>query len=114
MKSEIIEMLDFPRKIVQGHVPFETCAHAGNFAPHDEGCLVCEARVECEWLYHNDESVALTEKSLDVIVDALGSAILYVDACVTRAGHNPRTCSCNACDWLGQAQRLHDDARSAR
>lgn len=114
MKSEIIEMLAFPRKVILGNVPLESCEHAGNFSPRDNGCLVCEARIECEWLFHNDESAALTEKSLDDIVDALGAGLLYVDACVTRAGHDARACRCDACDWLRRAQRLHDDATSPR
>ncbi len=110
MKTEIIDTLEFPRQIIRGHVPIETCEHAGNFSSSDTRCLVCETRLECEWLYYNDESAALTEKPLDVVVDALDSAVLYVDACVTRAVHNARMCHCEACDWLRQARRLHETA----
>ena len=73
MKTEVIEMLQFPRQLIRGHVPLETCEHAGNFSPGDAGCHVCETRLECEWLYYNDESAALTEKPLDVVVEALDS-----------------------------------------
>lgn len=114
MKTEVIEMLQFPRQLIYGHVPLETCEHAGNFSLSDAGCHVCETRLECEWLYYNDESAALTEKPLDAVVDALGSAVLYVDACVTRAGHNARVCHCEARDWLKRAQRLHEIAVQAR
>lgn len=110
MKTQIIEMLEFPRQIVRGNVPLETCEHAGNFSPRDPECKICETRLECEWLYHNDESVALVEKSLDALLEALGLAMLYVDACVTRAGHDARVCPCRACGWLKQAQRLHETA----
>jgi hypothetical protein len=113
MKTEVIAMLEFPRQIMRGHIPLEACEHAGNFSSRDTGCLVCETRPECEWLYSNDESVALTEKPLDVIVDAFGSALLYVDACVTRAGHDGRVCHCQACDWLRRARRLHESAERA-
>lgn len=110
MKTEIIAMLEFPRQIIRGHVPLETCEHAGNFSSNDLGCLVCETRLECEWLYYNDESAALAEKPLAVVADALGSAVLYVDTCVTRAGHNARVCHCQACDWLRRARRLQKTA----
>ena len=110
MKTEIIAMLTFPRKMIGGHIPLETCEHAGNFSESDAGCLVCETRLECEWLYSNDESAALTEKPLAVVADALASAVLYVDACVARAGHNARTCHCQACDWLRRARQLHETA----
>jgi hypothetical protein len=113
MKTEVIAMLEFPRQIMRGHIPLETCEHAGNFSSGDAGCLVCETQLECEWLYGNDESAALTEKPLDVVVDAFGSALLYVDACVTRAGHNARGCRCQACDWLRRARRLQQTAEQA-
>ena len=110
MKTEIIAMLAFPRKLMGGNIPLETCEHAGNFSSSDTGCLVCETRLECEWLYCNDEAAAITEKPLNVVTDALASAVLYVDACVTRAGHDARTCHCQACDWLKRARRLHQSA----
>jgi len=113
MKSEIIDMLEFPRQIVRGNVPLETCGHAGNFSSSAPECQICETRLECEWLYHNDESVALAEKPLDAVIEALGMAVLYVDACVTRASHHPRTCHCEACDWLRRARRLHETAELA-
>ena len=113
MKTEVIAMLQFPRQLIRGHIPLDTCEHAGNFSSSDSGCHVCETRLECEWLYYNDESAALTEKPLDAVVDALGSAVLYVDACVTRAGHNARVCHCEACNWLRQAQRLHETTERA-
>lgn len=112
MKSEIIEALAFPREMIRGNVPFETCEHAGNFASRDPQCGVCESRLECEWLYHNDEFSGLTEKPLEALIEALQSAILYVDACVSRAGHKPATCHCNACGWLNQARDLHESASS--
>ncbi len=110
MKTKIIAMLAFPRQIIRGHVPLETYEHAENFSSSDTECLECETRLEWEWLYCNDESAALTEKPLDVVADALASAVLYVDACLTRAGHNARRCHCQACDWLRRARRLHETA----
>ena len=109
-----MEMLAFPRQLARDGIVLEQCQHWGNYSPNASDCAVCTSRLECEWLYHNDESTAPGEKSLDVIVGALGSALLYVDACMARAGHDVQTCRCDACDWLRRAQRLHDDAESAR
>ncbi len=50
MKTEIIAMLAFPRKMIGDHIPLETCEHAGNFSSGDTRCLECEPRLECEWL----------------------------------------------------------------
>ena len=42
MKTEIIVMLEFPRRMIQGNIPLETCEHAGNFSSSDPACLVCD------------------------------------------------------------------------
>lgn len=104
----------FPRDMIRGNVPMETCGHAGNFAIHDSDCRVCESRLECEWLYHNDELASLEQKPLESLLDALQTAILYVDACVTRAGHDPKRCGCRACGWLGRAECARGRAVSER
>ena len=114
MKNEIIELMAFPRDLIRGNVPFETCEHSGNYAVHDSECRVCESRLECEWLYHNDELSGLGEKPLDALLEALQSALLYVDACVSRAGHDPGRCRCGACEWLNRAQALHERAEQQR
>lgn len=106
MKHEIIEMMAFPREMIRGNVPLETCGHTGHYAHHDPECGVCEARIECEWLYHNDELSGLGEKPLADLLEALQSALLYIDACVARAGHTPSKCRCRACTWLRRAESL--------
>jgi hypothetical protein len=114
MKDEILALMTFPREMIRGNVPMETCDHAGNFATRHSDCRVCESRLECEWLYHNDELTALAQKPLQSLVDALQTAILYVDACVTRAGHDPKRCGCRACGWIARAEGACERAVSER
>ena len=114
MKSEIIEMMAFPREMIRGNVPFETCQHTGHYAHHDPECRVCESRMECEWLHHNDELSGLSEKPLEDLLEALQSALFYIDACVARAGHTPGKCRCKACTWLKKAESLHSTATTSK
>lgn len=108
MKSDVIDLLEFPRRLLQDSVLIEDCPHAGNFAPADPACRVCETRAECEWLHHNDACAALGSKPIDAAIDALGVAMLYVDARVTHARHRRRGCKCEVCAWLRKARAAHE------
>ena len=113
MCSMIIELLDLPRRLIRDQVAIETCQHAGFFSPRDPGCRVCETRLECEWLFHNDEFAALSEKPVDALLDALESSVHYVDACITFAHHDRRTCACELCSWLEQAKKAQALSRTS-
>ena len=108
MKTTVIRMLDYPRSLVRRNVDVHDCPHAGQFADADARCRLCEFSMECRWLQHNDEFVALSEKSLEEIVEALSFTLAYVDAETTRWGHLRQNCRCEACTWLRSAQRLYD------
>ena len=109
MKTAIISMFELPRKLHRGHLDLEDCEHAGNFSSEAVDCAVCDCRVECEWLYHNDEFTALVEKPVGDLLLALDAAVLYVDACVARADHDLEACRCDACTWLERARVLLAD-----
>jgi hypothetical protein len=111
VRERIIKMLDFPRMLVRSDIDFENCTHAGNFAPGDPVCADCASRLECSWLYHNDDFSGLSQKGLPHLVKALQFALDYVDASSFRAGHRPkRNCSCELCAWLSSARELYDEA----
>lgn len=65
MKTEILKMLEFPRRLARGNLELEHCRHAGNYAVGDPQCVICQSQLECEWLYHSDEFSALQERELD-------------------------------------------------
>ena len=106
MRAAIIEQLDLPRRLVRDQLVIETCSHAGFFSPEDSECRVCETRMECEWLSHNDELLGLSSMSTVALVEALETSVLYVDACITRNRHERTTCACELCRWLEQAEQL--------
>lgn len=109
MKNEIINVLAFPRALVRGEIDLEECRHAGNYAPQDRVCRDCYYGAECEWLFSNDECVALENKSLEELEGALEFAVGYVDAHMCHRGHDPALCRCEACSWLKIGQGLIDE-----
>ena len=106
MKPRILSLLEFPRALARGNLPLEQCAHGGNFAPADSQCRECHARMECEWLFHNDEFSALAHQPLENVVEALQIATGYVESRAVLSNHDPDLCDCPACTWCREANRL--------
>lgn len=94
--------------LVREHIDHENCTHAGHFAPGDPVCIDCASRLDCSWLYYNDEFSALENKAVTEVVDALEFAIDYVEALAYRIGHRPTgRCPCEVCVWLKKARALY-------
>ena len=106
IKQDIIETLDFPRCHIKSNLELEQCPYNGSFNFQSQTCHDCNYGYECKWLLHNDEFVAMKEKSLADLKRALAFAIGYVDSFVGEWGHNSRTCMCESCSWLRNTQKL--------
>jgi hypothetical protein len=106
MKHPVIDLLAFPRRLMAGTLALDTCPHAGHFVSSGPSCDVCEVRLEREWLHDHDACSTLAGRPLADALGALRSASLYVDACVTRAGHDRARCRCAARAWLREAHAL--------
>ena len=106
MKNRIISALGYPRALIQGGVELHRCSHSGNYQDQDQECLDCYFEPECAWLFSHDDSVALVDKPLTDLIEALEFCYGYVDAQTTRLGHRSESCPCDACRWLRDAERL--------
>lgn len=109
MKEHVIKALAFPRDLMRQNLELEGCAHNGDYAKDDVNCLLCKDTQECDWLSHNDEYVALAQKPMETLVTDLEFALDFVRAQVAYWYHEPKKCTCSACQWVGQAQLLYDD-----
>jgi len=106
MKQEIITALTFPRTMIESQRDLEQCPYPGLYIPKNLKCGLCTQRFECTWLYSNDEFVASAEKDDALLLDALEFAIHYVSATAIRKEHDLRTCACEICTWIKQAEAL--------
>lgn len=114
MKDRIFKVLEFPRQVVREGVDLDRCTHAGNFSPQDPVCAECASRLECSWLYHNDEFSALTSKTIVELAEALDFALMYIEAYSFRAGHRPKKhCPCEVCAWIKHARELRFQAEAS-
>ena len=109
MKSRIIRALRYPRALMRGNIALDQCTHSGHYNESDQECGDCYYGLECEWLFGNDESVAVEEKSLPALIEALEYCHGYVDAHTTEWGHDSKSCPCEACAWLRDTEELMTD-----
>ncbi len=106
LKQRIMQALKDSRALVRDQIEYFNCNHSGQYADEDAACQLCEYGFECQWLYQNDEFVALERRSKAALLENLEFAVVYVDATVERWGHDRRTCRCETCCWLRDSRRL--------
>jgi hypothetical protein len=108
-KAQLIDLLSFPRKLVREELDelADECPHELRFAGDDQQCSDCDLEHDCSWLNENDEFSPLSLRSISRLVSALDAAITYVRGDAISWGHTS-TCSCQVCEWLVEAQRMHD------
>ncbi|MBE7215020.1 hypothetical protein MK852_07555 [Shewanella benthica] len=105
-KAQLIELLEFPRKRILQSMELNSCPHAGFFNTSDEQCLNCHQGMECTWMNHNDELVAVEEKSVKEIKQQLLIAVDFIDSNLTPHHLSRRNCECDNCSWLRKTQKL--------
>jgi len=106
LRHDIIAALKYPRTLIGAGLELERCPHGGMYTDDDPRCVACENAPECEWLFHNGEFAALTEKPVHDLVGALEYALLHVSAFASTAGHDLSNCDCANCCWVRNAQVL--------
>lgn len=105
-KALLIELLDYPRKRIAQSMELRFCPHAGFFNSRDEQCLTCHQEMECVWMNHNDELVAVEEKSVQEIKQQLLIAVDFIDSSLTPHHLSRRNCECENCVWLRRTQKV--------
>ncbi|BDY03327.1 MULTISPECIES: hypothetical protein [Ferrimonas] len=98
--AELVELLNYPRNKMRDNMDVRFCPHAVFYNPVDERCIYCHQGMECKWLNHNDELVAVERKSMKEFRRELTLACDYVEAQLTPAHLSRRACSCDNCKWL--------------
>jgi len=113
MRAKFVQALRFPRQLLKDELDLNECPHDGLLDIDDRRCRLCDQRQKCEWLYDNDEFADLSQRSLEELDDALNIAAWHMRAVIATWEHDDRSCRCDACRWLREAQgfldRVHKD-----
>ena len=114
MRTRLLQLLEFPRKLVHGELELEDCLHSGFYDMSDRQCIDCPQGPECHWLCRNDEHASLQNHSTNELIRALDFALCYVHADIIKWDHKPETCDCIVCNWHREARTAYDEVTSSR
>lgn len=106
MRRRIIEALTYPRMLMMSRMDLQDCPMNLYFSADQHICRICEQGVECSWLNSNDEFSVLAEQPIEILFEAFIFSIDFVDAHISRDGHNFRHCACETCSWAKDARHL--------
>jgi len=106
LRKDLIAALQYPRTLINAGLELERCPHGGMYTDDDVRCVACADAPECEWLFHNGEFAALSEKPVSDLVSALEFALLHVSAFSSTSGHDVLNCHCANCQWVRDSQAL--------
>lgn len=105
-KALLIELLEYPRKRIVQSMELKFCPHAGFFNSTDPQCIHCHQGMECIWMNHNDELVAVERKSIQELRQQLLIAVDFIDSSLTPHHLSRRNCECENCVWLRRVQKV--------
>ena len=114
MEDRLLELLEFPRKLVHGELELEDCPHAGFYDLRDIQCINCTQGPECHWLCRNDEYASLQNHTTDELIEALDFACCYVYSAIIKWDHKPETCNCVVCQWHRKARAIYDEITASK
>lgn len=99
----VITLLDYPRWIIEREVDFTDCQLHGDFVSFDKRCASCSFGPACCWLNAHRETPC-PETSLDELIDALDTAVEYLQSPSREGNPHARHCDCDTCTWLHEAR----------
>lgn len=109
MRRELIEALSYPRLLVQRIIESKDCPHDSLFEATSERCHHCDINSECHWVNCLDEFADFEDKPAHLLNASLRYGIRLVESLHSELHHDETTCTCEACTWVRNAQRLTEE-----
>jgi hypothetical protein len=106
MRQQLIEALTYPRLLVLKIIEERDCPHDNLFEATSERCHECELSKECHWVSCLNEFADFSDKPAYTINASLRYGIKLVEALHSELRHDETVCTCEACSWVREAQRL--------
>ena len=101
----LVTLLEYPRWLISRDVDFTECHLHGAFDPDDEICARCEFGTACRWLSKNTDAPTV-DTPLEELLDALRTAADYVRRHRGSTDLHGRSCDCDTCEWLHDANNF--------
>jgi len=99
----VTTLLEYPRWFIEREIDFTNCHHGGSYDTEDERCTSCKFGAACRWLNAN-RSAPDADSPLSELLVALDTAVFYLRSPQHEHAPHPRSCDCDTCTWLHEAQ----------
>jgi len=109
MRKVLIEALSYPRLLVERLIESRDCPHNNLFEATSERCHSCAINQECHWVRCLDDFADFSDKPAYTINASLRYGIRLVESLHSELRHDESVCTCEACSWIRDAQRLTEE-----
>ena len=109
MRRQLIEALTYPRLLLLRIIEARDCPHDSLFEATSERCQDCDINRECHWATCLNDFADLSGKPVHTLNASLRYGIRLVEALNSELRHDETTCTCEACSWIRNAQRLTEE-----
>jgi hypothetical protein len=109
MRQQMIEALTYPRLLILKFIDEKECPHNSLFDATSERCGRCGLNRECHWVSCLDDFSDFEGKPTYTINASLRYGIRLVEAFHSELHHDETVCTCEACSWIREAQRLTEE-----
>lgn len=109
MRRELIEALTYPRLLVLKIIDEQDCPHDSLFEATCERCHQCDMNKECHWVSCLNDFSDFSGRPAYTINASLRYGIKLVESLHVELHHDETLCTCEACSWVRDAQRLTEE-----
>ena len=112
MRRELIEALTYPRLLILRMIDAQNCAHDSVFQATSARCHHCSLSRECHWASYLNDFEDLRHKPVHTLNASLRYSVRLVEALHNELLHDATSCTCEACSWIRDSQRLIESFES--
>jgi hypothetical protein len=113
MRRELIEALTYPRLLILKIIDAQDCEHDSLFEATSARCHQCALGRECHWVSCLNDFKDLRNKPAHTLNASLRYSVRLVESLHSELRHDATTCTCEACSWIRDSQRLIETFESS-
>ena len=106
MRRELIEALTYPRLLILKIIDAQDCVHDSLFEATSARCRHCSMARESLWATCLNDFEDHRNKPAHTLNASLRYSVRLVEALHGESRHDATTCTCEACRWIRDSQRL--------
>lgn len=112
MRRQLIEALTYPRLLLLRIIEEQDCPHDSLFEATSDRCHQCDLNRECHWATCLNDFADLKDKPMHTLNASLRYGVKLVESLNSELRHDESMCTCEACSWVRDAQRLIEEFES--